>query len=108
MNLDIETDFLSREKVLNICGRNISPTTITTSGILTSDQILKTLISIEDTREPSERGTKEDTLHNIVLPNVMLQLFMMRHKLSESEALERIQIQNEKKALFKEEFNESF
>jgi hypothetical protein len=50
----------------------------------------------------------EDVFYNVALPRVIIELFTKHHNLKREEAVERIKTQEEKKSLFKEEFNESY
>lgn len=67
--------------------------------------VLKT---IEKLRTDEGKESAEDVLYNVALPCAIIQLFKRHHKLKLEEAMDRIKTQEEKKSLFKEEFNESY
>jgi len=67
--------------------------------------VLKT---IEKLRCDDGKESAEDVLYNVALPRAIIELFKKHHKLKLEEAVERIKTQEEKKSLFKEEFNESY
>lgn len=66
------------------------------------------LRTIEKQHAKNGKELCDNTLHNVALPRVMIELFKKHHNLKTAEALERIKTQEEKKILFKEEFNESY
>lgn len=84
-----------KENSLQNCAKVI-PFEITTSNVLSDRQMLFTL----DIIGSLINGIADDMLYNMILPFTIVQLYMEYHNLSEDEALQRIKLQNNKKALF--------
>ncbi|XP_070501806.1 uncharacterized protein [Chironomus tepperi] len=86
----------------------IHPCDITASNILTEAQSMLVLRTIEKLHAKDGKELCDNILHNVALPRVIIELFKSHHNLRTDEAVERIKTQEEKKILFKEEFNESY
>lgn len=77
-----------------------NPVLLTTSNVLTESQISFVCQQVENQREAHERGFNEDILTEKILPEFIIFVFCDKFKLSKSDALERLKIQEEKRTLF--------
>lgn len=68
---------------------------LTTGNIFTESQIQLALNEIESLRPTSERGSKEDVLTEIVLPELIMHLFRKKFDFSIEEALDALNVQEE-------------
>jgi hypothetical protein len=80
--------------------KRYNPVLMTTSNVLTENQITFVCQQIELQREPEERGYNEEILTEKILPEFIIHVFCERYKLSKSDALERLKIQEERRLLF--------
>jgi hypothetical protein len=75
---------------------------ITTAEIMSEDQQLLVMKEVGKLQDPSERGTKDLLLHELIMPYVIVEAFKKAHKLSTKEAINRIKTQEEKRDMFQE------
>lgn len=68
---------------------------MTTGGILSDTQILFVLSEIEKLRPIEERGTKEEVLMDVILPEFIMFIFCMKFELTAEEASEVLKTQEE-------------
>lgn len=76
---------------------------LTTSNVLTDSQISFVCNQIENQREPHERGYNEEILTDKILPEFIIYAFCKKFGLNKHAALERLKIQEERRALFTHE-----
>lgn len=74
---------------------------LTTSDTFTCNQQLFVLGCIEKMRDKDVRGSRDDILHEVVLPYITVVIFKEKFNLTIEEALNRIKLQEEKKKLFR-------
>jgi hypothetical protein len=77
-----------------------NPVLITTSNILTENQIIHALREIENLRSENEQGTKEQILMEKVLPEFMIYVFCKKFNFNRESAIEKLKIQEEHRELF--------
>jgi hypothetical protein len=80
--------------------KGYNPILLTTSNVLTENQISFVCQQIENQRDVNERGNKEEILTEKILPEFIIFIFCEKFKLTKSDALERLRIQDERRALF--------
>lgn len=80
--------------------KNYNPALLTTSNVLTESQISFVCQQIENHRDQNDRGYNEDILTEKVLPEFIIHVFCEKFHLSKSEALKRLQTQDERRELF--------
>lgn len=73
---------------------------MTSSCVLTEDQILFVCKKMEKKRKPEDRGNNEDVMTETVLPEFLIFLFSAVFDKSRDEALETLKIQEEYRSLF--------
>lgn len=84
-------DFLTRKQQT----KRLDPVQMTTGDILSDTQILFVLQKIEDLRPFDERGTKQEVLMDIILPEFIMFLFCEKFGLSDEKASEILKLQEE-------------
>ena len=77
-----------------------NPVLVTTSNVLTDAQISFVCQQIENQRDEDDRGHNEDILTEKILPEFIIHVFCEKFHLSKSEALKRLQTQDERRVLF--------
>lgn len=80
--------------------KKFDPVEITTSNILTEKQCEYVLQQIENQRHINDRGQNEDILMDRILPEFIVYVFCEKFNLSETEALNRLTIQEERRSLY--------
>lgn len=75
--------------------KRFNPVLLTTGNILTEPQIDFLLNEIENQRPSSERGSKEDVLTEIVLPELIMHLFCKKFDCNIEQALDMLNVQEE-------------
>lgn len=75
--------------------RRYNPVLLTQGKIFTEAQLEFALKEIEKQRPVSERGSKEDILTEIVLPELIMHLFCKKFNLSTQEAVDALDVQEE-------------
>lgn len=75
--------------------QRFNPVLLTTGNILSESQLNFVLNEIENQRPVSERGSREDVLTEIVLPELILYLFRQKFDFSFEQALAALNLQEE-------------
>lgn len=73
---------------------------MTTSNVLTENQLSFVCSEIENLRDVGDRGHKEDVLTETILPEFILHVFREKFNLSHDDAMERLRTQEECIELF--------
>lgn len=82
------------------CDATYNPVLMTTSNILSDNQLHFVCKEVEKLRTFDERGTCEDILSEKVLPEFIIHVFSDKYGLDRDEAIERLKLQDEYKSLF--------
>jgi hypothetical protein len=88
--------------------KSYNPILVTTSNVLSESQISFVCQEIENQRDANERGYNEDLMTDKVLPEFIIFLFCSKFQLSRVEALERLRVQDERRALFNHDDTQFF
>lgn len=75
--------------------KRYNPILLTTNNILTEAQLQFALREIEKQRPHDERGSKEDILTEVVLPELIMHLFCKKYDFTMQEALDALNVQEE-------------
>lgn len=78
------------------------PMLMTTSNVLTERQTDFVCSEIENQREVDDRGTEENVLTDVVLPEFIIHIFRRKFGLSRAQAIERLKTQEERQTLYTE------
>lgn len=85
---------------VSLRNQKYNPVLITTSNVLTENQIDFVCSEIENQRDADDRAYKEDVLTDIVLPEFIIHVFSLKFSMSKEEAMERFRVQEERHALY--------
>lgn len=82
------------------------PMLLTTSNVLTEQQIDYVCQEIENQREVNDRGSKENILTEVILPEFIIYVFSNKFQMSRVDAIDRLKIQEERQTLFTESYGD--
>lgn len=72
--------------------KKLNSVLLTTANILSESQVDFVMKEIENLRDPSERGYKEEILTEIILPEFILFVFAQKFSYSNETALEHLKV----------------
>jgi hypothetical protein len=95
--------FHRKQEIVCIEGDNYNWFAISTSGIVTHDQLQflnRIIIKKCRTEEENNAICKDEQLHSLAAPFLLIKLFAARHKMSTPDAIKQVMLQVEKRNLF--------
>lgn len=92
---DFAPEILELFATASLHGKRFNPVLLTTCNIFTEAQLSFALKEIEKQRPYDDRGSNEDILTEVVLPELIMHLFCRKYDLTIKEALAALNLQEE-------------